>query len=152
MTLEALTIELESCSTAEDALRIQRSVEALPSGIAFELLFTLATKDVGIPNVLAAALLVDVEPPCPVGCEAALRILAAGQWQVSDHNVPFYLITQFGKSRLIEAATTLANELEGEARQSVATVAYHAHWPAASMRHWPLWKIVAGIERDAHDF
>ena len=140
MTLEQLTVELEACSTLDEAFRIRGAVDALPSDVAFELLFTLATQDVGTANLRAAALLVELEPPCSVDCEVALRILASGRWQVSDHCVPFYLVTQFGKSRLIAAARAVASQLDGDARHSVATVAYHARYPAASMSCSPLWK------------
>ena len=149
MTLEELTLELDNCATVSDALRIRSVVDALPSAVAFHLLFTLATRDVGKPNLFAAALLIELEPPCPVDCEVALRTLGSGCWQVSDHKVPFYLITQFGKLRLIEAVAIVSNEFDGERRHQVNTVAYHAQWPAAEMSISTLTETFARIERNA---
>src|SRR3954469_16464631 len=147
MTLEELTVELDNCAAASDAVRVRSLVGALPSNVAFHLLFTLATQDVGKSNLFAAALLIELEPPCPVDCEVALRTLASGCWQVSDHCVPFYLISQFGKKRLIEAVAIVSNELDGERRDRVKSVAYHAHWPPAGMSISTLTEALAGIEQ-----
>ncbi|HEX4610835.1 MAG TPA: hypothetical protein VH092_21780 [Urbifossiella sp.] len=82
-------------------------------------------------------MLVDPEPGCPVSCEDALRMVAAGRWNVSDKLVPFYLITQFGKLRLAAAIETVAAGVLGrEARVMVTGVGYWARLPTVEMISW----------------
>jgi hypothetical protein len=122
---------LEGSTTPLEVARIKQALEELQSDdLVFRLLFSLATNYVGKLDALAASLLVELEPRCPVSCEDVLRLLASGSWQVSDHLVPFYLVTQFGKARLVDAVAVVGSEFEGEARHRVATVGYHAQWPA----------------------
>ena len=73
----------------------------------------------------AGKLLVGLEPRCPVSCEEALRMVADGDWDLSLKEVPFYLITQFGKLQLGEMVGKLLADLPGQpARLALDTVAY----------------------------
>ena len=77
---------------------------------------------------LAATLLIEVEPTCPLTCEDALRML--GCWQVSDHLVPFYLKLMFGKARLLEALASMVGEMDRPGHQPMGTVAYWVRFPS----------------------
>jgi hypothetical protein len=73
----------------------------------------------------AGKLLVDLDPPCPVSCAEALRMVTDGDWDLSLKEVPFYLISQFGKLQL---GQTVRKLLEGasDAQEKLAleTIAY----------------------------
>jgi hypothetical protein len=83
----------------------------------------------GWVDAQAAGLLLDLEPPCPISCEDALRMIAEN-WQISDKLVPFYLVTQFGKLYLTKAVSSVAVEFKGDRRHRVETVAYWAGIPS----------------------
>jgi hypothetical protein len=73
----------------------------------------------------AGNLLVDLEPRCPVSCEQALRLVAEGEWDLSLREVPFYLVSQFGKLQLAEVASRLLEEVSGPGQKlALETVAY----------------------------
>jgi hypothetical protein len=73
----------------------------------------------------AGNLLVDLEPPCPVSCEEALRLVRDGEWDLSLREVPFYLISRFGKRKLAEGVSKLVEEVSGrQERLALETVAY----------------------------
>jgi hypothetical protein len=73
----------------------------------------------------AGKLLVDLDPLCPVSCEEALRMVAGGDWDLSLKEVPFYLISQFGKLQLGGVVRKLLSEVSGEPEKlALETVAY----------------------------
>jgi len=61
-------------------------------------------------------------------CEAVLRLLAQGRWDVSDEEVPIYLAAQFGTAQVNAAVKAVAGEFTGEARHAVNTIAYQLGW------------------------
>ena len=102
----------------------------------FHALFPIAVEYLGDgADYVAAQLLVDLEPACPVSCRDALLTVAFGEWQLSDRLVPFYLITQFGKPGLQRAAEELLAEAElsGSQATAVSGVAYWAGFPAVQL-------------------
>jgi hypothetical protein len=125
--------------TPREFLAIRDTLAGLPSKRVFHLLFPIATTQFPVATThspwawfSAAELLLELEPRCPLSCEDSLRLLAAGSWQPSDHLVPFYLVTQFGKIALLHAAKSVARELEDEAARSVETVSYWSEFPSVS--------------------
>jgi hypothetical protein len=125
--------------TPPELAKLRNQIGKLPSASVFHLLFPIAL-DAGeglVADQLAAQMLVDLEPECPVSCEDALRMIAAGRWNLSDKLVPFYLITQFGKFRLAgEIEAVVAAGLDREARVMVTGVGYWARLPTVEMISW----------------
>jgi hypothetical protein len=139
VTAEELRPLLAFGIAAPKLAELRKRLGKLPSVTVFRALFPIAL-DAGeelAADQLAAQMLVDLEPECPVSCEDALRMVAAGRWNVSDKLVPFYLISQFGKFRLAGAIQTiLAEGLGQEARVMVAGVGYWARLPTVEMISW----------------
>jgi hypothetical protein len=103
---------------------------------AYRVLFPIAVdyRSDGADGI-AAQLLVEIEPRCPVSCEEALLAVASARWQVSDERVPFYLLCQFGRRELFETIGTLlaANRLDAKQANSVDTVGYWARLPTLTL-------------------
>jgi hypothetical protein len=110
---------------------LRQQLGHLPPDSVFRALFPIAIDFQGDgASQVAAQMLVDLEPQCPVSCEDALRMVGEGRWNVSDKLVPFYLISQFGKFRLAEAIETVVGEgLGEEARVMVTGIGYWANIP-----------------------
>jgi hypothetical protein len=103
---------------------------------AFHALFSIAVEYTGDgADQVASRLLVDLEPACPVTCRDALLTLALGDWQLSNRLLPFYLISQFGKTEPHRVATELVAEvgLSGSQVTAVTGVAYWAGFPAVEL-------------------
>lgn len=72
---------------------------------AFECLFAVALHPRRYGHdQWASRLLVLLDPPCPLGLEQALAAVGAGELDLSNKLVPFYLAGQFGKAAVVEAA------------------------------------------------
>lgn len=85
---------------------------------------------------IAAQLLVETEPPCPVTCEDALTTVATAKWwQVSDERVPFYLLAQFGRRELFGSIARLVSDGRLDAKQApiVDSVGYWARLPTLTL-------------------
>jgi len=130
--IEELTEKLKTASTWSDRRRIEHEFARLDQDVAFHLLYAIATTFGGeTPHEAAASILLELQPPCPLSCEDALRMLARTDWNVSDRLVPFYLVTQFGQRSLVHAVNVVKTELDGEGRTRVIGVSYWAEKPAA---------------------
>lgn len=127
MSPEELRMQLEANPTGTEYVAILHALLRLPSDAAFHLLFPLAATYSDISD-LAACLLIEVEPRCPLTCEDALRMLA--DWQVSDHLVPFYLKLMFGKASLLEAVASMAAQMDRPGAQPMRTIAYWVKFPS----------------------
>jgi hypothetical protein len=85
----------------------------------------------------AAYLLLELEPPCDLSCEDALRLVAPN-WDISIQEVPLYLITQFGKRELRRAVEFLVrDEAIGEVeKKRLETILYWIDFPASETIGW----------------
>lgn len=104
--------------------------------VVFHTLFPIAAEYNGDgADYVAGLLLVDLEPACPVSCREALLMVAFGDWQLSDRLVPFYLVTQFGKWKVLrEAGELLATAgLSGSQATYVRGIAYFLGFPAVTL-------------------
>jgi len=102
----------------------------------FHVLFPIAVEFTGDgADQVAARLLVDLEPACPVSCRDALISLAFADWWVSDKLVPYYLVTQFGKRKLLRVADELVAEagLTGSQITAITGVVYWARLPTVRL-------------------
>jgi hypothetical protein len=130
MSLEELRMQLEALEanrTRAGYVAIRDALMKVQSEAAFHLLFPLAVTYSDISDI-AAALLVEREPTCPLACEDALRML--GAWQVSDSLTPFYLKQMFGKARLLEALASLSGQMDRPGHEPMRTVAYWVRLPS----------------------
>jgi hypothetical protein len=101
---------------------VRERLRTMPAEEVFYVLFSIAVKlEADGANVGAASLLVELDPPCHVTCEDALRLLAKGWW-VGDTLVPFYLVTHFGRQQLHRSAKKVARHLRGSRKHRVEWV------------------------------
>ena len=146
--LDNLRPRLALVNTWEEFRNLRYALVPLEPAKVFHALFTIAVVDqIDGADTIAGRLLVDLDPLCPLSCRDAILDLARGNWNPSRREVPFYLVTQFGKQQVLQVAEeVLANGgLEGWPRQAVETVKYWARFPAADLvepLHYWQWKDV----------
>jgi hypothetical protein len=111
---------------------LRSEFQTRPPEETFSLLFPIAA-EYGMDGAdgVAAQLLAELEPLCPVSCEEALLTLARGDWYVSDERVPFYLLYQFGRRELFASVEKVLAEggLSPREANKVSTVEYWARLP-----------------------
>jgi len=131
VTIEELTRSLKAASTWSQRRKIEHELVRLDPGVAFHLLYSIATTyGVDTPHDAAASILLQLQPRCPLSCEDALRFLARTNWNLSDHLIPFYLVTQFGQQRVVQAVRLVKTEFDNESQARVTGVGYWAEKPA----------------------
>jgi hypothetical protein len=83
----------------------------------------------------AANLLVALEPRCPLSCREILIRLGDGHLEASLRQLPFYLVTQFGRHQLAQEADALLAEpgLDERVREAVHTLRYWTKIPAGQL-------------------
>lgn len=108
----------------------------------FDFLFAQSISGGGVGGT-AACLLVEIDPPPTRSCEELLAEIAKSSWDVSTKEVPFFLITWFGKQLLADAYRSFIEEanLTPEQKRRVGTVLYWTASPAANLirsyHDWP---------------
>ena len=105
----------------------EQELRALPPDAQFALLWPIA---VGAqsrgPAFPAAALLHRLNPSCPMSCADAVASVLP-DWDISIEEVPWYLVAQFGRARVIAAAEELAKRCTSDVdRTLLSTVVYWA--------------------------
>jgi hypothetical protein len=136
---------LDRIANADDFRAVSRSLAQWQSSEVYEALFPLAISGrEGAAPWYAGCLLIDLQPDCP---EPPLDMIArvhACKWFVSFREVPFYLVTQFGKRTVLDAAAHLLQALDSRsAEQSrVQSLVYWARMPASDLcKHFHHWEI-----------
>ena len=101
----------------------------------FHSLFWLALKGDLYPcDFSASYLLVDLDPLCPMDCKEALLAIAGSRLNLSNRLVPFYLVTQFGKRKVISAYRELVmTEFDHGVPNSLASIQYWISAPALEL-------------------
>ena len=124
MTADELRPLLGFHTTIGEMKRIRATLANLPDDVVFFALFPLATTMSPVnADPLAATLLVDLDPACPLTCEEAVRATASNLWQVSNGLVPFYLLNQFGRKSLRRAGLVVhAEQTEQEPRHRATVI------------------------------
>lgn len=127
----------------------QRVAKERPEGLA-ELLLTTAITNLGDKaDGVAGRLLIELEPKCPLSCEQVLERVYESSWNVSCKEVPFYLVSQFGKWYVLNAVESLVSSLpSGEQRRRVEGISYWARMPtselAKPLHYWEWQEVIEG--------
>ena len=147
MSWQSIRQRLLDATTVAKVDELARQVSGSDPADLFRALFPVAAdsrlaraagqfgpEPVGHLSFRAGRLLVDLEPRCPVPCEEALRVVAEGAWDLSLREVPFYLVSQFGKLRLAEVATRLLGQASDPGQKlALETVLYWLAPPAVDL-------------------
>ncbi len=154
MSMPVTRQQLAQIQTYEQFLELRRALVTCAPGDLYESLFSIAISDPsdGAAN-LAGLALIDLEPPCPETCRRVLERIHGSQWDVSFKEVPFYLVTQFGKPHLRSEAKAFISALpDGEPRSRVEAVAYWASGATSALcEPYLRWKWQEEIEDEADE-
>ncbi|MES2016654.1 MAG: hypothetical protein V4484_09170 [Pseudomonadota bacterium] len=108
----------------------------------FDFLFTHSISG-GKGSGVAACLLIEIDPSPTRSCVQLLEEISRSKWNVSTKEVPFFLISWFGKHSVKEAYGSFIAEadLTPEQKQRVSTIIYWTSTPAANLirsyHDWP---------------
>jgi hypothetical protein len=138
MRQEDIRLAIEQAIARKRFPDLIRSLRAVDGAVLFRGLFPLAVAaQCHRPAYPAAYLLLELEPPCDLSCEEALRSVMP-DWDISIEEVPLYLVTQFGKHELRRTVGVIAREAAlGEAeRKRLETILYWIDFPASETMGW----------------
>jgi hypothetical protein len=138
MDAQSFTREmLSSIKTYDDFFALCRSLSAVEESTLFEFLFPIAISAHSGDNAnsIAGFALLELEPKCQMSCEETVEAISNSRWDVSNREIPFYLISQFGKWRVGEAVTAfLKNPRKtDEQKRYVETIWYWAGLPSIKL-------------------
>jgi hypothetical protein len=118
---------LAQVQTYDQFLELRRHLIAYKPEDLYEDLFAIAITDRSDGAAcIAGRALIELEPPCPESCQRVLERIHESRWFVSFREVPFYLITQFGKPQLLAEAKAFLATVPEEPRSRVDTIVYWA--------------------------
>jgi hypothetical protein len=131
---------------------VLRQALALHGGDSlYEFLLPLAlTREPDGAHVIAGRALIELEPSCPQDCAAVLRTVATSNWDVSLREVPFYLVSQFGKWHVLQEVEQLTarGSLAERQRVRVEGIGYWASFPTSELaKPFHYWEWQEVIER-----
>lgn len=140
---EELTLErFERVVNYDAFVDLALELSTTPQTELFNFLFTQSISGGRVGSV-AACLLVEIDPTPTRSCEELLAEIAKSNWNVSTKEVPFFLISWFGKHFLNDAYRSFMQEasLTHEQKQRVGTIIYWTSSPTAnlirSFHDWP---------------
>lgn len=86
-------------------------------------------------DTIAGYLLIDLEPKPQVSCDELLSRISVSRWYLSNRELPFYLVSRFGKDNLLPLlATKLSSEpLAEDQRVTLEGIQYWASMPASTL-------------------
>lgn len=147
--------ELAHITKYEDFLALRQCVAREHAEGLAEFLLNTAIANLGDKaDGVAGRLLIELEPKCPISCEQVLERLSKSNWNVSFKELPFYLISQFGKWNVLRAVESVANSasLTGEQRARVEGISYWARMSTSELAkplHYWEWQEVIEDHGDA---
>jgi len=101
-------------------------------------------------NAVAGRALIELEPKCPHDCRTVLSSIATSNWDLSLREVPFYLVSQFGKWNLLREIDALVATavLPKRERVLVEGVSYWASFPTSELtkpfHYWEWQDVIEG--------
>lgn len=142
MDWELIRRRIESVSNYDAFVDLMLGLSTSNQPELFDFLFTHSisgSKGSGV----AAYLLIEFDPPPTRSCAQLLEEIAKSKWNVSTKEVPFFLISWFGKNSVKDAYASFIAEadLTPEQKQRVGTIIYWTSAPAATLirsyHDWP---------------
>ena len=133
---ELFAAELEDVDSLESFIAKGGELRGWEKEQVFEVLLDIASDNQTYPwplHTRAADLLVHIDPPCPMSCREVILRIANAHHDWSCKTIPFYLVTQFGKSTVQRVVKEIEEDATlGEKVRSKATnIGYWAKAPAS---------------------
>lgn len=100
----SLQAKLSLVKTYDDFFALCQVLRKEDERNLFASLFPIALS--GAPDgvaSMAALALIELEPKCLISCDEAIEKIANSKWDLSSREIPFYLVSQFGKWTVREA-------------------------------------------------
>jgi hypothetical protein len=147
---------LENINDYDAFSELSEKLSSYPKDELFNFLFPIAISCRGsYINGIAGYLLINLEPRHTRKCSELLNEIAHSKWDVSNREVPFYLITQFGKWNLEKEIKdyVASNKLTELDTRRVETIWYWASSPTVTLcehLHYFEWQeVIEGEESSA---
>jgi hypothetical protein len=128
--------QLDRMTTWDSFFECRQTLVEWESEVLYQTLFPLAICGrMGNAPHRAGCLLLELQPNCPDPLPEIVKKIHASKWYVSFREVPFYLVTQFGKHAVLDEARRFVSSLpENRAEHSrVSTLIYWASFPATEL-------------------
>lgn len=142
MDHELIRQQMESVANYDAFVDLALELGTHPAPQRFDFLFAHSISGGRVGGV-AARLLIETDPAPTRSCEQLLAEIAMSKWDVSTKEVPFFLISWFGKRYLKELYGSFIQtaDLTPEQKQRVGTILYWTASPAANLirsyHDWP---------------
>jgi hypothetical protein len=149
--------QLAQVQTYEQFLELRKVLSTFAPKDLYENLFAIAITDrCDGAACVAGRALIELDPPCPETCERVLQRIHESRWFVSFREIPFYLVTQFGKSHLLSEAKAFLSKLpQQEPRSRVDTIVYWASMAASGLcephHYWQWQEVIEGDTDEGRD-
>lgn len=149
-----MNVEREDLSVVESYdqfFALRQKLASLESQWLYDFLFPISIRNNGdSADVIAGRLLIELEPKCTERCSILLSRISASNWNLSLREVPFYLVSQFGKWNLLAEAERYLSGRSAAERQGdrVTTVMYWAQFPTSELskpfHYWEWQDVIEG--------
>ncbi len=136
----------------DDFFSVFRELAPYSSEALAEALFEISINQTGnVADAMAGCLLIAIEPSMNYSCNELLIKISQSRWNVSNREVPFYLVSQFGKIHLNSVLIEMLSDssFSESERIYIDSVLYWVSSPAAKLvepLHYFEWQEV--IERE----
>ncbi len=127
---------LSKVNSYDSFFELRQSVVNIKNSDLFNILFPISIDNLGDEtDSIAGLLLIELEPKHEKSCEEMLLCIANSKWDVSNKEIPFYLITQFGKWILIDTINILMkkNNFNNQQKELMKSVNYWVSFPASKL-------------------
>jgi len=133
--IQQLTEEMRAIGTYDDFLRVRRLLTQYGDAEVFGFLWPLSIQHPGAGfDVSAGYMLVELQPNSMRSIEALLADIHDSSLDASNRIIPFYLISEFGKHKVLEACIRFIGQLPANSpRSRVDAVQYWASMPASEL-------------------
>jgi len=130
---------------------LRKSVSEIDKNKIFEELFPIAIDYNGDgADAIASSLIISFDPVCNKTCEELLSEISNSKYNLSNREIPFYLVTQFGKHNLLKSIDGILNTgtLNEEQKTLVEGIKYWASFPpadsTANFHYWEWQEVIEG--------
>jgi hypothetical protein len=130
--------DLKGIESYDDFFSLSKKLSTLNEEDLFNFLFPISiSKREGNTSGTAGMLLIDLEPKHTRSCAELIDEIANSDWFVSFKEVPFYLVSQFGKWNLASEIKEYLKKsgLTESQRRRVESVWYWASSPSAKLSY-----------------
>ena len=144
--------QLAKIKNYDDFFKVRQAVANLSGTELFNSLFPLSIENLGDgADSFAGLLLIELDPKHELTLADMLLKIAKSKWNVSNREIPFYLVSQFGKWNVLNKVNELlkSGSFNAEEKNYLETVNYWASGSASSLSeplHYFEWQEV--IERE----